>query len=274
MSVTDGRPARPRLRWIWRIVALATAAILAAPAAWLVGLRQGLHHEYGPVTVYHHAITAVRVSATGDTVAITAGRPGRVSVSSALGWFFTKPAVREIWHGTTLAVSVYCPVPGPFGRCSANLILHVPAAVGVRVAVGTGTATVTGLAGPVHVTATSGSLALGNLAGPLWATATSGSITGMTGLNSPTVTADVRSGSLALGFDRAPSSLRLAVGSGSGIVTVPPGTRYRLDPGLSSGVVHMSHGMSSPDSAGLIAARVGSGTLSIGYQSAPPAGSR
>jgi hypothetical protein len=234
-------------------------------AALLEGLKPALHQEYGPITVYRRPVTAVQVSAPGDTVAITAGRPRQVSVSSTLAWSVTKPAIREIWHGTTLAVEVHCPGPGHFGNCSANLVLHVPAAVGVRAAVGTGAATVTGLAGPVYVTATSGSLALGNLAGPLWATATSGSITGTTGLNSPTLTADVGSGSVALGFDRAPMSLRLAVGSGSGIVTVPPGTRYRVDPGLSSGVVHMSPGMSSPDSAGLIAARVGSGALTIGY---------
>ncbi|HUC24534.1 MAG TPA: hypothetical protein VMA73_17640 [Streptosporangiaceae bacterium] len=264
MSATDGPPARPRRRWIWVIVALVTVPILISPLAVLEGLKPDPHHEYGPVTVYHRPVTAVRVSAPGDAVAITAGRPGQVSVASTLAWQFTKPAVRERWQGTTLAVTVYCLAPGPSEDCSASLTVHVPAAVEVQAAVGTGSATVAGLAGPVHVTATSGSLVLAYLSGPLRAAATSGSVTGMTGLNSPAVTADVGSGSLALGLDSAPNSMSLAVGSVSGHVTVPPGSRYRFDtdPGTA---VHVSPGTSSPGAASLIAARAGSGGLSIMY---------
>jgi hypothetical protein len=266
MSVSDGRPARPRRRWIWAIVALGTATVLISPLALLVSLKPAPHHEYGPVTVYHRAVTAIWVSAPGDAVAITAGPPGQVSVASTLAWLIAKPAIRERWHGTTLAVTVQCPAPGPFESCSASLTVHVPAAAEVRAAVRTGSASVTGLAGPVRVTATSGSLVLAHLNGPLWATATSGSITGMTGLNSENLIADVGSGSLALGLESAPTSLSLTVGSGSGHVTVPLGTRYRIDTGPGN-AVHVSPGMSSPDAASLIAAEAGSGTLTIGYPS-------
>ena len=268
MSGIDGNPDRPRRRWIWAIVALVTVPVLISPLALLVGMKPP-HHAYGPVTVYHHAVTAVQVSAPGDAVAITAGRPGQVSVASSMAWVFSRPTIRERWHGTTLAVAVRCPARGPFEDCSASLTMYVPAAAEVRAAVGTGTASVTGLAGPVRVTATSGSLVLAYLSGPLWATATSGSITGMTGLNSPSVTADIGSGSLALGLDNAPRSLSLAVGSGSGDVTVPPGTRYRIEGG-SGNAVHVPPGMSSPGSAGLIAAQAGSGELTIGYPGSPP----
>jgi hypothetical protein len=264
VSATDARPARPRRRWIWAIVALVTVPALISPLAVLEGLKPNPHHEYGLVTVYRRPVTAVQVSAPGDAIAITAGQPGQVTVASTLAWQFTKPAVRERWQGTTLAVTVYCPAPGPFENCSASLTVHVPAAVEVWAAVGTGSATVAGLAGPVRVTATSGSLVLAYLSGPLRATATSGSITGMTGLNLPAVTADVGSGSLALGLDSAPKSMSLAVGSGSGHVTVPPGTRYRFDSGPGA-AVHVSPGMSSPGAASLIAARAGSGGLSIVY---------
>jgi len=269
MSITDGRPARPRRRWIWAIVALVTPAALIMPLGFAVGMKPYLHHEYGPVTIYHRAVTAVEVSAPGDTLAITAGRPGQVSVATTTAWLSAKPAVSERWHGTTLAVSVRCPAPVPFGNCSASLTVRLPAAAQVRAAVGTGNATVAGLTGPVRVSATSGSLVLAYLSGPLRATATSGSIAGMSGLNSPRVTAEVESGSLALGFDVAPSSLSLAVGSGTGQVTVPPGTRYRMDTGPGN-AVQVSPGMSSPDSAGLIAAEVGSGTLSIAYPDGLP----
>lgn len=269
MNVSHGRPARPRRRWIWAIVALVTGTVLISPLALLVGLKPAPHHEYGPVTVYRRAVTAIRVSAPGDAVAITAGRPGEVTVASTMAWLVTKPAVRARWHGTTLAVSVHCTAPELFDACSASLIVHVPAAAEVRAAVGTGSATVTGLAGPVRVTATSGSLVLAYLNGPLWATATSGSISGMTGLNSAELTADVGSGSLALGLDSAPRSLSLTVGSGSGHVTVPLGTRYRIDTGPGN-TVHVPPRMSSPGAAGLIAAEAGSGTLTIGYPGGLP----
>ena len=275
MSVTRSRPVRPRHRWIWVIVALVTAAFLIVPVALRFGLKALLHHEYGPVRVYHRPVTSVQVSAPGGTVAITAGRPGQVSVDSTLAWVFSKPAVRESWHGTTLAVSVRCAAPlqgrgrkqGTRVRvagCSASLSLSVPADAEVRAAVGTGSATVTGLAGAVRVTATSGSLVLAYLSGPLQAVATSGSITGMTGLNVPAVIADVGSGSLALGLDSAPGSVSLAVGSGSGHVTVPPGTHYRFDAD-SGKAVHVSPGLSSPRAARLIAAKAGPGALSIVY---------
>jgi hypothetical protein len=264
MSMSDSRRATPRRRWIWATVALVTAVILISPLTLRFALKADLRHERGPVTDYRRAVTAVDVSAPGDAIAITAGPPGQVSVATTLGWLVAKPVIREVWRGTTLAISVHCPAPDPFEDCSASLSVFVPAATEVRAAVGSGSATVSGLAGPVRVTATSGSLVLAYLSGPLWAAATSGSIAGTTGLNSPAVTAEVRSGALALGLGSAPRSLSLAVGSGSGHVTVPPGARYRIDTGGGS-AVHVSPGMNSPGAAGLIAARAGSGTLSIVY---------
>jgi hypothetical protein len=80
----------------------------------------------------------------------------------------------------------------------------------------------------------------------------------------PAVIADVGSGSLALGLDSAPRSMSLAVGSGSGHVTVPPGTRYRIDADQGK-AVHVSPGLSSPGAARMIAAKAGPGALSIVY---------
>lgn len=267
MIATGGRLARPRRRWIWTIVALVTSAVLVCmPLALFLRPKAGVQHGDGLATVYRRAVTAVQVRAPGDAVAITAGLPGQVSVATTLAWQSAKPAISETWHGTTLAISVNCPAAEGLETCSASLTVLVPAAVGARAEVGAGSATVSGLAGPVRVTATSGNLVLAYLSGPVRAAATSGSITGMTGLNSTNLTVDVTSGSLALGLNNAPRSLSLAVGSGSGLVTVPPGTRYRINTG-QGGAVHVSPGMSSPGAAGLIAAKAGSGGLSIKYPS-------
>jgi hypothetical protein len=268
MSLAEYRRFRPRRRWIWAIVALGTAAVLVTPVALRFGLKADLQHDESPATVYHRVATAVQVSAPGGTVYITGGQPGRVTVASTTVWLFAKPAVSETWRGTTLTVSMHCPAPDLFEDCAASLTVQIPATAAVRAAVGSGTATITGLAGPVRVTTTSGSLTLADLSGPVWAAATSGSITGVSRLNSPKLTADVGSGSLALSLDSAPSWLWLAVGSGSGQVTVPAGTRYRVDSGAGSQAARVSPGLSSPGSARLITAEVGAGSLSIGYRPA------
>ena len=273
MSAGKPRPARPRRRWIWVIVAVLTAVVLVTPPALRVALKQDLHHEFARLGLYRHPVTAVQVSAPGNAVAVTVGEPGQVSVSGELSWLFSRPVVRHAWHGTTLAISVRCPSPNLFEDCSAGLTLHVPAAVAVAVSVGPGSAAVAGVAGPVRADATSGSLTLAYLSGPVLASVTSGSIRAVTGLTSRRLTAGVSSGYLLLGFDRAPQSLSLAIGSGSGKVTVPPASRYRITAGASAAAVHVAPGLASPGAADLISVELGSGGLAIGYPGVGGAGS-
>ena len=171
----------------------------------------------------------MEVSAPGNAVAVTVGQPGQVSVSGELSWLFSRPVVRDAWRGTTLSITVRCPAPDLFEDCAAGLTVHVPATVAVAVSVGSGSAALTGLSGPVRAAATSGSLALGYVSGPVLASVTSGSIRALTGLTSRQLTAEVTLGlPLTLGFDRAPALLTLVIGSGSGKISLPPATRYRI----------------------------------------------
>lgn len=117
----------------------AAVGLVTSPALRL-WLKQDLHHEFGPLGSFHRPVTAVQIRAPGDAVAVTAGQPGQVSVSGEESWLFSKPVVRETWHGTTLAISVRCPAPDLFEDCSAGLTLHVPVAVAVAVAVEAGSA--------------------------------------------------------------------------------------------------------------------------------------
>ncbi len=266
-------PARPRRRWIWVIVALLTAVVLVTPPALRIALKQEMHHEFAQLGLYRRPVTAVEVSAPGNAVAVTVGQPGQVSVSGELSWLFSRPVVRHAWRGTTLAITVRCPAPDLFEDCAAGVTVHVPATVAVAVSVGSGSAALTGLSGPVRAAATSGSLALGYVSGPVLASVTSGSIRALTGLTSRQLTAEVTSGSLTLGFDRAPALLTLVIGSGSGKISLPPATRYRITADPSAGGVHVAPGMSSLRAAGLISAEVGSGSLAIGYPGVGAVGS-
>jgi hypothetical protein len=82
------------------------------------------------------------------------------------------------------------------------------------------------------------------------------------------VTAAVGSGLLVLGFAKSPEVLALDVGAGRARVTVPPGAHYRVSGERGSGSLQVGTGLADNSAASVIAATVGSGLLSIGYQ--PP----
>ena len=258
-------PARPRRRWIWASVAIVTAVVLVVPVAFRIGLKGEIRHEVVPVTVFQRSVDEVEVDAPGQSVTIVRGRPGQVRVVSSMSWLLGRPTFRHAWYGRTLQVTAGCATFNVFEDCQASLLIRVPANVTVRVAVGSGSAAVAGLTGPVHLTATSGSIRLTDVSGPVWAMATTGSIVATNGLTSRQVDAGVGSGSLALDFAAAPAAVALDVGSGSGRVTVPPGARYRISGERASGVLQIGSGLIDSRAARVITATVGSGHLAIDY---------
>ncbi len=269
-STVAAHPARPRRRWTWASVAVVTAVVLVVPVAFRIGLKGEIQHQVVPVTLFQRSVGEVQVDAPGQSVTIVRGRPGQVRVVSSLSWLVGRPTIRHAWHGRTLQVSAGCPRFDIFEDCLASLLIRVPANVTVRVAVGSGSAAVAGLTGPVHLTASSGSIRLTDVSGPVWAMATTGTIVATNGLTSRQVDAGVRSGSLALDFAAAPAAVALDVGSGSGRVTVPPGTRYRISGqrasgGPASGVLQIGSGLTDSSAARVITATVGSGYLAIDY---------
>jgi hypothetical protein len=267
-STVAAHPARPRRRWAWASLAVVTAVVLVVPVAFRIGLKGEIQHQVVPVTLFQRSVDEVQVDAPGQSVTVIRGRPGQVRVASTLSWLLGSPTVSQAWHGETLRVSASCPSVNLFEDCQVGLVIQVPADVTVRVAVGSGSAAVAGLTGPVHLTASSGSIHLTDISGPIWATATSGGIDATSGLTASNVTAAVGSGRLVLGFAKPPEALALDVGSGSARVTVPPGGRYRVSGERGSGSLQVGAGLADNSAASVIAATVGSGLLSIGY---PPA---
>jgi hypothetical protein len=266
-----GYPTRPRRRWIWACVAVVTAFILVAPVAFRMGLKSEIRHQIVPLTLIQRPISQLWVDAPGQSVTVIRGRGGQVRVISTVSWLLGSPTVNHAWHGETLRISASCPSVNLFDDCQVGLVIQVPANVAVRVAVGSGSAAVAGLTGPVRLTATSGSIHLTDVSGPVWATTTSGRIVATSGLRAPRVTAAVGSGRLILGFTEPPEALALDVGSGAARVTVPPGARYRVSGERGSGSLLIGPGLADNRAARVITATVGSGLFSIGYlQPAPP----
>lgn len=265
--MTDAAPAgpRPRRRWIWVIVAIVTSLAVVMPVDLRSWLKAEPQHEKGGPTVIGRPITALQVNAPSGSVTISAGRPGQVTMQSTLSWLVRKPTVSRVWRGRTLVISARCPQQDPFEDCQVSLNIWVPADLAVRATVGAGSVAVARLSGPLHLAATSGVVMMTDVSGPVWATATSGSIGAPGGLDSQQVDAAVGSGHLSLRFDREPTRLVIAVGSGSGRATVPPGTHYRVTGNHGPGLLAVGTGVSEARSPLLISASVGTGTIRIGY---------
>jgi len=260
-------PARPRRRWIWVLVALATAAIVVPPVAVRFWLKAEKQQQADPLAVYRGQFTAVQIQAPSGSITVSPGRAGQVSVASTLQWVFSKPAIRVARIGRTLQISARCPQLNPFEDCQASLGISVPASLDVHADVGAGSADLIGLTGRLHVTATSGTITMTDVSGQVWARATDGNIAAPAGLSSPSVDAAVAAGSIMLDFDSPPARLTMRVGTGAAHATVPAGTHYRVSLARAAGsATHIAPGLNVARAVRVISGTVGgAGTLSVGY---------
>lgn len=260
---------RPRRRWIWACVAIATAVVLIVPVAFRLTLKAEIRHEILPLTLMRQPVSQIQIDAPGQSVTILRGPPGQVKVMSNVSWLLGKPRVSHAWHGRVLQIQASCPSFNAFGDCQVGLLIRAPAGVAVRAVVGSGSVAVAGMAGPVRVAASSGSIQLTDVSGPVWASALSGSIAA-TGLTSPRVVAVVASGQLELGFGAPPATMALSVDSGFAAVKVPAGSRYRVSSQRGSGSLTIAPGLDQAHAAGVITVVVGSGRMHIGYGGSAP----
>jgi hypothetical protein len=252
------------------LVALATAAAVVLPVSLRVALKGAIQHESVPRVTYPSAISSLQVQANGGgAVTIRSGRPGQVTVSSALSWVFGKPAVTQEWQGGTFFVGATCPKFDAFEDCQAQVTITIPAGTPVQAVAGAGSVTVSGLSGPVHLTATSGFLLARNVSGLVWASATTGSVVARGGLTSASVDASVTSGRLSLVFAVPPRTVAIVVDTGSAAITLPSRSRYRVVSSVGSGALQIAPGISDGRSDRELRAAIGSGNVSIGYTPGP-----
>jgi hypothetical protein len=271
-AVVASQPARPRLarprrRWIWVLVALATTGILVTPVALRFWLKAEKQQQADPAAVYRGQFTAVQITDPGGNITVSPGPMGQVSVGSTLQWVFSKPGIRVTRSGRTLEIAARCPQLNLFEDCQASLGIRVPASLDVHAVVGAGSADMIGLAGRLHVTATSGSITLTDISGHVWARATAGTIAAPSGLTSSSVDAAVTAGFIMLDFESAPARLVLRVGAGAAHATVPAGTHYRISLAKAPGsAARIASGLRVLRAAQVIRGTVGAaGSLSVGY---------
>jgi hypothetical protein len=257
---------RPRRRWIWVLVALATAGVVIIPVTLRIALKAAIHHEFGPAVTYRRDVTALSVQAdAGGSVTIRPDRDGRVVITRALQWVFGKPSVTQSWQDGVLHVGATCPKFNPFEDCEADVTISVPAGTAVTAQADGGSVVVSGMSGPLHLAATSGLLQVGRVSGPLWLSATSGFVVGRLGISSPQVYASVTTGSIALRLAAEPRFLTLGVGSGYANVVVPRGARYRIAGSYAPGTLQIAPGLSDASSGRLLTVRLGTGEVKVGY---------
>ena len=260
--------ARPRRRWIWVLVALATTLFLLGTAGLRVALKAVVEHAAVPAVVYHRELTQLQVVDPGGSVSVSPSPSGQVRIAATVRWLGARPVLRRSWRGSDLSVIAGCPAPDLFGDCQADLDISVPAGTRLLATAGAGEINVSGLTGSVDAVVSSGSVTLADVSGPVFVRVGAGVVNG-TGLSSRRLTATAGSGDVSLAFTAPPQLLALTVGTGSAGVTVPPGSAFRVVRRPGAGPVRLAPGLRAPGSARLLTVQVGTGSVSIGY---PPGG--
>ncbi|MFE6056027.1 DUF4097 family beta strand repeat-containing protein [Kitasatospora sp. NPDC056446] len=209
-------------------------------------------------------IHRLRLETGNASVKVRAGRDGHVVVHQRLDWMVRKPVVTTVPDGDLLTVGLHCRQVLPvadFG-CGAEIEVDVPASTEVSGAVGSGSVRVEGLSGAVDVSLGSGELLLVDTSGDVSARATSGLIQG-TNLSARRVDVRTTSGSMELGFARAPERVEARATSGSLTMTVPRDSRYAFSSEVGSGDGRIDPQLADADSPNRIHATVTSGSITV-----------
>jgi hypothetical protein len=173
------------------------------------------------------------IDAEGNTVRLSAGRPGVVEVDRRLrNDSLRTPRPVERLQGQTLILRDGCPRSGVMIFCEGRYDLRVPPDLELRVVNRSGGVRASGLSGPLDLQGDSGGISVDGATRPLRLHTSNASIRA-TDLRSTDVEASTTSSGITLGFLVAPervdartsdASLRLTVPAGSGPYAVEPHT--------------------------------------------------
>jgi hypothetical protein len=139
-----------------------------------------------------------------------------------------------------LLVSVQCP---PATQCTQNLRLQVPGDAGATVRQPGGRIVVTGLAGPLRVTATHVDISA-------------------TGLRSAELTATITSGHLSATFTTPPRQVSITLASAQATLRLPSRVAYRVTQDVMSGFIRVAIPQAGT-AARTVTARIESGELEL-----------
>lgn len=186
---------------------------------------------------YHQPIATLDLRTDAGSIDVVGDAPAdTVRITRRRSWTGAEPVVTDQWAGTTLTTRVAC------DSCGVSFEVHVPPSVATRLAAGAGNVTVTGLTGDADLSSSSGTVTARDL-------------------TAATVSAQSRSGGVALDLAGVPQQVRASTAAGSVTVAVPAGS-YRVDATTSAGRTAVSVPQ-DPSSPRTIDARSSAGSVTV-----------
>jgi hypothetical protein len=220
------------------VMAAAVAAVAAAASA-----RGSSHGGTSTVSVTAASVRAVDLEAVPGQLTIVGGasQVTRVTLTGQLDWTGHAPvATTPVVRGHLLRLSYRCAQASP---CTANWRLVVPRRTAIELRQPSGHVVITGLAGPLRITAASVDVSA-------------------TGLSSPSLQAAITSGHLDAAFDAPPRQVSVSLTSAQATLSLPGTADYAVSTQVTSGYVHVG----IPEAEGAahtVTARVVSGELEL-----------
>jgi len=230
----------------WRVAAF-VAAVVAVVVLTIVLAAAARNRGQGPsatrkVFVAADSVNTVDLQGPPGQLTITAVRTSRVTLSGPVHWTGRSAVIvngPRLVNGV-LHLAYRCAAHSP---CTGHLRLVVPQHCGIVLAQPSGHVIVTGLAGPLRITARSVDISAA-------------------GLRSPSLVASITSGHLSAWFVSPPGRLGLTLVSAQATLHLPASAAYRVSQQVTSGYVHA--GIPQARTANrTITARIDSGELEL-----------
>jgi hypothetical protein len=240
----SGAALRSRAR-SWRTAAIVIGVfVIAAVTATAVGAASsgsGPGPGSSTVSVTAGSVTSVDVQAVPGQLTIVAAATDQVTLTGELNWTGRAAASgSEFTANRALHLSYQCAAASP---CTANLRLVVPSRTAITLRQPSGHVVISGLAGPLRITASSVDVSA-------------------TGLSCPTLDAVITSGHLGASFDGTPRQVGVTLVSAQATIWLPGGAAYAVTEQVTSGYIHV--GVPQDSSAPrAVAARIVSGELDL-----------
>ena len=245
-SAARGAPAPGSRRLAWRGAALlaGVAASVAVMAALSAAARGGSSPvaagKTGRVLVTAGPVATVDLQAVPGQLTIIGAATGRVTLSGPLNWTGHSPVARVQVGARTLRLSYRCAAASP---CTADWTLVVPCRTAVALREPAGHVVISGLAGPLQITASSVDVSA-------------------TGLRCPSLAATITSGHLGATFAVAPQRVSVTLRSAQAALWLPGSTAYAVSGQVTAGYLHA--GIPQNDSSPrAVIARIDSGELDL-----------
>jgi hypothetical protein len=240
--------ARRRVRRIGLSIALAAACaavatvVLAAGGPRAMGMAAGHGGTTRAVEDTASGVASIDFQGVPGQLTIVGTGSGQVTLTGQLHGDGGAPAVRTRFDhpAGTLVVTVQC---APATQCTQNLRLAVPANTSTAVRQPGGRIVLTGLAGPLRITAANVDISA-------------------SGLRSTDLGAVITSGHLSATFTTAPRQVSISLASAQATLRLPDGTAYRVTQQVASGYVRVAIPQAGSASR-TVTARIDSGELEL-----------